>query len=58
VKGKVLTEGKPGRHYSMFSMRKKFDFETKICSAQGIRVKRDVTEKLRGENEERTVQTS
>jgi hypothetical protein len=42
----------------MFSMRKKFDFETKICSAQGIRIKRDVTEKLRKEKEECTVQTS
>jgi hypothetical protein len=52
VKGKVLTEGNSGRHYAIFSMRKKFDFETKIFSAQGIRIKRDVTEKMRRENED------
>jgi len=52
VKGKVLTEGNSGRHYSIFSMRKKFDFETKTFNAQVIRIKRDVTEKLRREKEE------
>ena len=49
---KVSTEGNSGRNYSIFSMRKKFDFGTKIFSAQGIRIKRDVTEKLRREKEE------
>jgi hypothetical protein len=39
VKEKVLTEGSSGRHYSLFSMRKKFDFEMKIFSAQGIRIR-------------------
>ena len=52
MKGKVLTEGNSGRHYSIFSMREKFDFETKIYSVQCIRLKQDVTEKLRREKDE------
>ena len=51
-KGKFLTEGNWGRHYSIFRMRKKFDFETKIFNAQSSRIKRDVTEKMRREKEE------